>query len=77
MLSGRWDHTVDYRSAIALASCYPRHYLFLAEDDHELFKMNRSGDYTRLIRAFLTSGLSSPEMRAALDTARPLRWNEL
>jgi pimeloyl-ACP methyl ester carboxylesterase len=76
MLSGRWDHTVDYRSAIALSASYPHHLLFLAEDDHQFFKMTQSGDYYRLLRAFLASGLQSQPLRDALTRAAPLRWAE-
>ncbi|HLK56773.1 MAG TPA: alpha/beta fold hydrolase [Chthonomonadaceae bacterium] len=76
LLSGRWDHTVDYRSAIALAAAYPHHALFLADDDHEFFKMEKSGDSTRLLRAFLAFGLHSQALSAAQAGAAPYRWTE-
>lgn len=76
VLSGRWDHTSDYRAAIALSASYPHPYLFLADDDHQSFKMKKSGDYDRLLRAFLTSGLQGQDFRTALQTALPNRWAE-
>jgi pimeloyl-ACP methyl ester carboxylesterase len=76
LIAGRWDHTVDYRTSIALAACYPRSHLFIAEDDHMFGKLQKSGVMTRLLRTFLGSGLSSGEWQAALKDATPHRWRE-
>lgn len=76
ILAGRWDHTADYRSSIALAANYPRHYLFVANDNHTFENLNKSGDTDRILRAFLESGLSSAKLREALNTAESLRWSE-
>lgn len=76
ILAGRWDHTADYRSAIALAAHYPRHYLFIANDNHTFEKVNQSGDTGRILREFLETGMSSTKFRDALRTAEPLRWVE-
>ena len=75
VLAGGVDHAVDYRTSIALTSLYPRHYLFLANDDHMFGKLRASKDYESLIQAFLRFGLDSPELRKALASAEPNRWN--
>jgi pimeloyl-ACP methyl ester carboxylesterase len=76
IVAGRRDHTVDYRTSIALAACYPRSSLFIADDDHMFGKLEKSGALTKLMRAFLGSGLSSAEWRDALKAAAPHRWRE-
>jgi pimeloyl-ACP methyl ester carboxylesterase len=76
VIAGRWDHTVDYRTSIALAACYPRSRLFVADDDHMFGKLRKSGAMTKLLRAFLGSGFSSEEWRDALKAAAPHRWRE-
>jgi pimeloyl-ACP methyl ester carboxylesterase len=76
LIAGRYDHTVDYRAAIALASMIPRHQLFLAADDHLLGKLKGEGHYAALTHAFLLHGLASPELNAALAAAEPARWRE-
>jgi hypothetical protein len=76
VLAGRWDHTTDYRSSIALAANYPRHYLFLADDNHTFERLTKSGDSNLLMRAFLGTGLASESFRDALKAAEPLRWTE-
>jgi hypothetical protein len=45
ILAGRWDHTADYRSQIALASVYPDHYLFLANDNYTFISLKKEGLY--------------------------------
>lgn len=76
IVAGRWDHTADYRSSIALAANYPHHQLFIANDNHTFTNLNKSGDTNRILRAFFESGLSSPKLKLALNTAEPLRWRE-
>jgi pimeloyl-ACP methyl ester carboxylesterase len=76
VLAGRWDHTVDYRTSIALTACYPRSYLFIADDDHGFGKFTKSGAMAKLLRAFLASGLSSKDWQTALKSAAPHRWRE-
>jgi pimeloyl-ACP methyl ester carboxylesterase len=76
VVAGRWDHTVDYRTSIALAACYPRSRLFIADDDHRMTRLQKSGAMTKLIRAFLGSGFASDEWRTALKAAAAHRWRE-
>ena len=76
VLAGRWDHTVDYRSSIALAASYPHHHLFIADDDHMFQKLKDNGNFYRLMQDFLGSGLGSPELNATLDAVDLHRWRE-
>lgn len=76
ILAARWDHTVDYRSSIALAANYPQRHLFLADDNHTFEKLNRNGDNTRILRAFLSYGLRSAQLRDARNAAELVRWTE-
>jgi pimeloyl-ACP methyl ester carboxylesterase len=76
ILAGRWDHTTDYRSAIALAFNYPSRQLFLADDNHVFATLNEKGLVNRLVQSFLLSGLSSRQFRDALQAAEPQRWTE-
>ncbi len=76
VLSGRWDHVVDYRSSIALAACYPKGYLFLADDDHMYKGFEESGLLAPLLQQFLKNGIDSKEFKAAVDKAAPHRWRE-
>jgi pimeloyl-ACP methyl ester carboxylesterase len=55
VLAGRWDHTADYRSQIALASSYPKHVLFLANDNHTFNTLKQDGKYQGLIISFFNS----------------------
>jgi pimeloyl-ACP methyl ester carboxylesterase len=77
VLSGRWDHTVDYRSSIALASYYPNGYLFLADDSHVFQVFEESGFLAPMLQNFLKSGLDSEEFKAAVVKADDFRWREL
>lgn len=83
VLAARWDEAVDYRTSIALAYSYPRHQLFIADDNHRFAKLSGGRtktmplDYrTRLIRVFLKYGKDSSELKSALVDAEPLRWKE-
>lgn len=76
VLAGRWDEAVDYRTAIALAYLYPRHHLFIADDNHVLGKLTESGTSSRLIQAFMKFGLDGPEFKSALDASKAHRWTE-
>lgn len=76
VLAGRFDHTVDYRAAIALAGRFPRHHLFLAATDHLFNGMKDDGAYADLLRVFLGSGLEGPGLPRALAAALPHRWSE-
>jgi hypothetical protein len=76
VLSGRLDHTVDYRAAIALAAAYPRGMLFLADDDHMFARMKEDHSRDRLMQAFLLHGPGSAPFRAALEAASAHRWTE-
>jgi pimeloyl-ACP methyl ester carboxylesterase len=76
ILAGRWDEAVDYRTSIALAHAYPRHQLFIANDNHTFKALNRDKTGTDILRAFLGHGLASAELRQALQAAEPVRWSE-
>jgi len=76
VLTGRWDHVVDYRSSIALAASYPKGYLFLADDDHMFKGFEESGLLAPLIQRFLHNGLGSMEFQDAANKAAPHRWRE-
>lgn len=55
ILAGRWDHTADYRSQIALASTYPEHVLLIANDNHTFNALKNDGQYRKLILSFFRS----------------------
>jgi pimeloyl-ACP methyl ester carboxylesterase len=74
LLGSRWDEAVDYRSTIALAYTYPRHQLFIADDNHTLKKLTAGPARNDLLRAFLALGPGSAEFRDALAAAEPYRW---
>ena len=76
VLSGRWDHVVDYRSSISLASYYPNGYLFLANDSHVFQVFEESGLLAPMLQNFLKSGLDSKEFKDALSKAEEYRWRE-
>jgi hypothetical protein len=76
VLAARWDEAVDYRTSIALAYSYPRHQLFIADDNHVFTKLTESGVTKQLVQAFLKYGIGSPELQGALQAAEPRRWAE-
>ena len=76
LMVSRWDEAADYRTAIALAYSYPRHALFIADDNHVFAKLTKSGLRQRFPRTFLSHGLNSAELRALLSQAKPYRWRE-
>jgi pimeloyl-ACP methyl ester carboxylesterase len=76
VLSGRWDHVVDYRSSIALAANYPKGYLFIAEDSHVFSVFEESGLLAPLLQQFLLFGLESKQFKSAVTKAAPYRWQE-
>lgn len=76
VLAARWDEAVDYRTSIALAYSYPRHQLFIADDNHLFEELNGSGARSRLLRTFLKYGLDSPQLKSALSLAAPYRWKD-
>lgn len=55
ILSGRFDHTADYRTQIALATSYPYHYAFIADDNHTFNNLKKEGMYKKLILSFFKS----------------------
>src|SRR5262249_4862455 len=63
LLGARWDEAVDYRTTIALAFTYPRHVLYIADDNHTLKKLTADQTRNRMLRAFLARGPGSPEFR--------------
>jgi hypothetical protein len=75
LVAGRWDHTCDYRTQIALAASYPNGRLLLLDDDHVFSRLNASGKLPELVRALLL-GRQSPGHAAALASIADLRWSE-
>jgi hypothetical protein len=76
ILAARGDEAVDYRTSIALAFNYPKHQLFIADDNHVFAKLTESGLDKRLVQAFLRLGLGAPEFRNALAASEAHRWRE-
>ena len=76
VVAGRYDHTCDYRSQIALASHYPNHCLLILDDDHRLQRWKKmSGARETLLQAW-PRGFANPAFKAALAKIEPLRWRE-
>lgn len=61
IVSGVRDHTVDYRSSIALAASYPRGELLMLDDDH-MFALTPS--VNRIVKGFLLGGASGAGYRS-------------
>ena len=74
ILAARWDHTVDYRGALALAARYPRSVYWLADDNHTFDSMVRHGHYTSVLQSFLADGIGSKTLRESTSHAEALRW---
>jgi hypothetical protein len=75
MLAGRWDHTCDHRSQIALAARYPNGRLFILDDDHTFHHMGASGKL-RDITAGALSPNHSQAYRNAVTALGSLLWRE-
>ncbi len=69
IVAGRHDHTVDYRTAAALAAYYPNARLITVDDGHMFQKLKDNGDDAVLIQAFLKGGAGS-----AMTAAGPYLW---
>jgi hypothetical protein len=76
VLAGRNDEAVDYRTEIALASAYPHHFLFIADDNHVFSTLSASGESKKLISTFLVGGSASQSFITASREAQPYRWAE-
>ena len=76
LLAGRYDEAVDYRTEIALASAYPHHFLFVADDNHVFSTLTSSGNSKKLISSFLADGSASQVFKTASREAQPYRWAE-
>jgi pimeloyl-ACP methyl ester carboxylesterase len=76
ILAGRYDEAVDYRTAIALASAYPHHFLFLADDNHVFSALSSAGASRKLISSFFAQGLQAQSFAMALRDAQQYRWIE-
>lgn len=76
ILSGRWDHTADYRSQIALASVYQNNYLFIANDNHTFVTLKNAGLYNSLLTTFLKYGGHSNQFKEIWVRCEPLLWKE-
>ena len=76
VIAGRWDHTVDYRTAMADATGYRNGRLFLADDDHMMGRIKEGGLLRDLAGAFLRGGAASAAYRTAEAAAGPHRFVE-
>lgn len=76
VLAGRFDHTVDYRTSIALAHAYPFGTLLIVRDNHTFDDMKASGLHRNLIRSFLAHGTRSTEYRALGAELAEVTWRE-
>ena len=76
LLAGRYDHTCDYRTQLALGSHYKSHRVFLVDDDHVFHKVDNSGRYAFLVQAVLLKGIRAPETEAVLRDLKELTWVE-
>ena len=61
IVAGRYDHTADYRSQIALASEYPKHHLLLLNDDHDFLELEKTRLTPSLVQSALADGIHGPE----------------
>lgn len=76
MLAGRFDHTADYRSQIALAAHYPHHRLLLLADDHDFLRLSQTGLYPRLVQTALLDGINGPALAGVEQQLVPLIYEE-
>jgi hypothetical protein len=76
ILSGRWDHTADYRSQIALAFIYTNHYLFIANDNHTFITLKNQGLYNKLLIEFFKYDPGDNNLADLLTKCEPYRWKE-
>jgi pimeloyl-ACP methyl ester carboxylesterase len=76
VLAGRYDEAVDYRTNIALASEYPVHELFIANDNHVFSNLSTSGMSQKIIINFYAFGLRTPQLSNTLANAHKYRWTE-
>ena len=75
LVAGRWDHTCDYRSQIALASYYPSSALAILDDDHTFHRLVASGK-AREVTVGALSPLDSAQYRTSMAILDGLRWRE-
>ncbi len=76
VVAGHEDHTVDYRTSIALAAHYPRGRVILLADDHMFGGAKADGSLVALTQAFIAHGSNSAEFETALAKLAPHRWKE-
>ena len=76
VLAGRYDEAVDYRTEIALASAYPHHFLFIADDNHVFSSLTANGASLSLISTFFAQGSRSESFTNAVHDSRRYRWSE-
>ena len=76
ILAGRWDEAVDYRTSIAFAYGYPKHQLFIADDNHVFSKLSETRVDRQLVQSFFKGGLGSPEFQKEISNAKQYRWIE-
>lgn len=76
LLAGRYDHTADYRSQIALASHFPYHRLLLLADGHDFIDLGKTGLYPQLVQAALADGIAGPKKRGIEQKLGALIYRE-
>jgi hypothetical protein len=75
VLAGYEDEAIDYRTSIALAAAYPRHTLFIADDNHVFERLVKAHQDRAIVQSFFRYGLESPELQRTLNAAAPYRWS--
>lgn len=76
IVAGRYDHTADYRSQIALASEYPNHRLLLLNDDHDFLELEKTKLIPHLVQSALADGIHGPEKAGIERQLGPLIYHK-
>ena len=76
IVAGRYDHTADYRSQIALASEYPNHRLLLLNDDHDFLELEKTKLIPNLVQSALSDGIHGPDKAGIERRLAPLIYHE-
>jgi pimeloyl-ACP methyl ester carboxylesterase len=73
ILSGRYDHVVDYRSSIYLSALFEKSKLLLTKGDHMFHFLKSEGEYNNLVRDFFNYGLDFMDW---FEKYRKYQWIE-
>ncbi|MGI4830871.1 MAG: hypothetical protein ACRYFU_22180 [Janthinobacterium lividum] len=73
---GRYDEAVDYRTEIALASAYPQHFLFIADDNHVFNALTANRTALSPISTSFAQRAQSDSFTSAVRRSQRYRWIE-